>query len=230
MIRRGLVEAARNGSLLLDEIGCAPLALQLLLLQLTQRPAVIRPLRATRSITVDVRIIGATNEDLGVAVSEGRFRRDLLDRFSWSVIHVPPLRDRRDEILTLADEFLAIESAELGVPLVRIAPSLREHFRKARWDGNIRHLRYVCHRIVLFHSHSQPVTLDQLPQGICDVSSYFDRGSASPLTYDMARAAIEAHGGNRTRAAEALGLSLRHLHRVLRKGLADAGHLKVHPV
>ena len=72
--------------------------------------------------------------------------------------------------------------------------------------------------------------LDQLPEGICDVSSYFDRGSASPLTYDMARAAIEAHGGNRTRAAEALGLSLRHLHRVLRKGLADAARLNVHPV
>lgn len=213
--RKGLVESARQGTLFLDEIGIARSSLQQLCLQLTARNPVIRPVGAARSISLDVRLVAATNEDLRTAVREGRFRRDLLDRFGWSVIRLAPLRERPEEILPLADSFLAAAAAELGIGPVRLAPSLRDHFRRAGWSGNIRHLQQVCGRIALFHSDEQPVALDHLPEGLCEVSSPFDVTSDRPLRIDLVRSALERHDGNRTRAARELGCSVRTIQRAV---------------
>lgn len=214
--RKGLIENANRGTFQLEEIGIAGERLQQLCLDLTEPHPVIRPLGASRDIPVDVRFIGATNEDLGAATRERRFRADLLDRFGWSVITVPPLRERPDEIGPLTDLFLAAEAAKWQVRPARLDRSLRTHFRKARWAGNVRHLQKVCEWITTFHSGEGLVTLEDIPPGLCDVSSPFLLAPSARRDIESIKAAVARHGGNRTHAARELGCSPRTVQRALR--------------
>ena len=154
--RRGRFEAADGGSLFLDEIGHIPMEVQEKILRVVEYRTIER-IGSVESVDVDVRLIAATNADLPARVEAGDFMRDLLDRLSFEVLYLPPLRKRRDDILLLANHFAARMSFELGREEI---PQFGEHAIEALmdypWPGNIRELKNVVERAV-YRSHSQQI-------------------------------------------------------------------------
>ena len=149
--KAGWFEAASGGTLFLDEIGELPLHLQVKLLRVLQERQVVR-LGAREPIEIDVRVVAATNIDLEEAVSAGRFREDLYFRLSVATLHVPPLRDRRGDILPLAHHFLRDYAVRLGIPKVTLSPGAEQQLLNAHsWPGNIRELENVIHHALLVH-------------------------------------------------------------------------------
>ncbi|CAH0353727.1 phage shock protein operon transcriptional activator [soil metagenome] len=146
--RQGRFEEADGGTLFLDELGTLSMAAQERLLRVVEYGEVTR-IGASRPIRVDVRIVAATNEDLPVAAEEGRFRADLLDRLSFEVITLPPLRAREGDVRVLTDHFGRKMAAELGWPQWPgfAAPAMAE-LEAYRWPGNVRELRNVVERAV----------------------------------------------------------------------------------
>jgi len=138
----GKCELAQGGTLVLDEIGDMPPEMQAKLLRVLQERSVTR-LGSARSIPLDVRVIATTNADLAGLVARGRFRNDLYYRLCVIHIHLPPLRERREDILPLASRFLEQLCARLGRPIVRLAPHVAEAFQNYHWPGNIRELQHV---------------------------------------------------------------------------------------
>ncbi len=153
--RQGRIEQAHGGTLLLDEIGDMPLELQAKLLRVLETKEVER-LGGTAPTPVDVRILAATHQDLGRAVREGRFRQDLLFRLNVLPLHLPPLRERPEDILPLARAFAA-EFAGATAPLV-LAPGAELALRAYAWPGNVRELRNVIERLNLLRGDG-PLTL-----------------------------------------------------------------------
>ena len=144
----GLFEAAHGGTLFLDEVGEIPFELQGKLLRALEEKRV-RRVGATRSQDVDVRIIAATNVDLAGATREGLFREDLYYRLSVIPIHLPPLRERGEDVLVLADHFLETLSDEYGLPAPRISQALRDRLLAHPGPGNVRELRNSIERALL---------------------------------------------------------------------------------
>ena len=146
--RRGRFEAADGGTLLLDEIGNIPVEVQEKILRVVEYNT-LEPVGSVDSIDVDVRLIAATNADLPVLVESGDFMRDLLDRLSFEVLFLPPLRERKDDILLLADHFAARMSFELGrQEIPRFSDKAVQAMIAHRWPGNIRELKNVVERAV----------------------------------------------------------------------------------
>lgn len=144
--RQGRFEEADGGTLFLDEVGTLSSAAQERLLRVVEYGELTR-LGANRPITVDVRIVGATNEDLPGLVDKGRFRADLLDRLSFEVITLPPLRARSDDIMELANHFARRMSVELGWPdFPGFSREVRQQLRSYDWPGNVRELKNVVER------------------------------------------------------------------------------------
>ena len=144
--RRGRFEVADGGTLFLDEIGTLSMAAQERLLRVVEYGELTR-LGSNRPLNVDVRIVGATNEDLPGLVDRGRFRADLLDRLSFEVITLPPLRARADDIMVLANHFARRMTVELGWPgFGGFDPDVREQLTSYDWPGNIRELKNVVER------------------------------------------------------------------------------------
>ena len=158
--KAGLVEAASTGTLFLDEIGELPLAMQSRLLRVLQDFEVMR-VGATTPKTVDVRIIAATNKDLEREVDRGRFRSDLYYRLKVAVLHIPPLRERKADILPLAQSFLKYYASRYGKKM-RFAPAALEAISKYVWPGNVRELENMIQGIVAT-SHHAVVEAEQLP-------------------------------------------------------------------
>ena len=154
--RRGRFEAADGGSLFLDEIGHIPMEVQEKILRVVEYRTIER-IGSVESVDVDVRLIAATNADLPARVEAGGFMRDLLDRLSFEVLYLPPLRKRRDDILLLANHFAARMSFELGREEI---PQFGEHavasLMDYPWPGNIRELKNVVERAV-YRSNSQRI-------------------------------------------------------------------------
>jgi len=146
--RRGRFEAASGGTILLDEIALIPLETQEKILRVVEYGTFER-VGSSESIEADVRIIGATNQNLSVLAQQGRFMRDLLDRLSFDVVFVPPLRERKEDILVLAHHFAARMSVELGWPQVpEITEDAEEVLLNYHWPGNVRELKNVIERAV----------------------------------------------------------------------------------
>ncbi|MBL8647804.1 MAG: phage shock protein operon transcriptional activator [Sphingosinicella sp.] len=144
--RRGRFEEADGGTLFLDEVGTLSSAAQERLLRVVEYGELTR-LGANRPLTVDVRIVGATNEDLPALVDKGHFRADLLDRLSFEVITLPPLRARSDDIMELANHFARRMSVELGWPdFPGFSREVRQQLRAYAWPGNVRELKNVVER------------------------------------------------------------------------------------
>ena len=146
--KTGRFEAAHSGTLFLDEIANIPMEVQEKILRAVEYGSFER-VGSSHPIRVDVRILGATNADLPTLVEEGRFMRDLLDRLSFEVIYLPPLRDRKDDILLLANHFAARMARELerpGVP--EFSEEARELLCRYPWPGNVRELKNVVERAV----------------------------------------------------------------------------------
>lgn len=146
--REGWFEAANGGTLFLDEIGDLPLALQVKLLRVLQEREVVR-IGSRKSIPVDIRLIAATNVDLDYAVAAGHFRRDLLYRINIAHVELPPLRERRGDILPLAEYFLRVYSERMECSKPELSAATQELMIHYSWPGNIRELENVIHFALL---------------------------------------------------------------------------------
>lgn len=146
--RPGRFEAANGGTLFLDEVGELPLAVQAKLLRALQNGEIQR-LGADKPRTVDVRIIAATNRQLRDSVGAGHFRADLYHRLSVYPVHIPPLRERGNDLLILAGHFLELNRARLGLRSVRLAPAAERALLAYTWPGNVRELEHVISRAAL---------------------------------------------------------------------------------
>ena len=211
----GYLEAADGGTLFLDEIGELSAATQAKLLRVIETRRVIR-VGGTQELGVDVRIVSATHRDLKTFVSEGRFREDLFFRLSAFVLEVPPLRTRPTEILLLAELFLRQLAARQNVPPPAVEPEAQAALARHGWPGNVRELRNaVEHALVL--SGGAAIAFEHLPEAVRGVrpgapaSAGMMKGQLEAMERKTIEEALDAEGGNRTRAARRLGISRRAL-------------------
>jgi two-component system response regulator AtoC len=219
--RRGLFVEADGGTLFLDEIGEMPPALQVKLLRVLQEEEV-RPIGEAKPRSVDVRVIAATSRDLEREVAAGRFREDLFYRLDVFRVRVPPLRERREDVPLLVDHFIVRFRETLGRPVRTIADDALERLLAHDWPGNVRELENVVERAMIL-ADGDRITLRELPQGIGEraaapaearggaASDFSMRRARRRFESDLIRRALEATGGNRTRAAKLLEISYRAL-------------------
>jgi two-component system, NtrC family, response regulator AtoC len=210
----GLFEMASDGTLFLDEIGDLDPRLQVKLLRVLDGASYYR-LGGVKKITVDVRIVTATNQALMTAIEQGRFRGDLFHRLSQIQISVPPLRERKDDIGALAQHFLAREN-----PTLRLSDDALQRLLEYRWPGNVRELRNVVVRMAIL-SESEEIGIADLPPEFRAPSSFSLSLQALAGLDQMERSAItkalEESGGNRQVAADKLGISKRTLQRRIKE-------------
>jgi transcriptional regulator with GAF, ATPase, and Fis domain len=215
----GLLELADGGTVLLDEIGDLPVATQPKLLRVLQDGEVMR-LGALKSRTVDIRIVAATNADLEAAIASGRFRRDLYYRINGVVVTLPPLRDRRTEILPLARHFAAAMARVRGHPAPAFTAAAERALLEHDWPGNVRELRTVVQRAVLFTADRgavdaidlvlQPLRAPGTPgaPGAPGVASSAPAApGAPPHERERILEALQRANGNQKEAAKLLGYS-----------------------
>ncbi len=217
--RKGLFEAAHGGTLFLDEIGELPLSLQVKLLRVLQE-GTVRPVGASRDRAVDVRVVAATVRDLSEEVAAGRFREDLLYRLDVLRIHVPPLRERKEDLSLLVDHFLARFAERLGVAVEGVRPDAMRALLAYPWPGNVRELQNVLERAVVL-ADGPWITFEDLPghlrepQDPVRVVLRSDELSIKKATRfieaELIRKALDRTGGNRTHAARLLEISHRAL-------------------
>jgi DNA-binding NtrC family response regulator len=226
----GLLELAESGTAFLNDVAELPQALQLKLLRVIEENAVRRIGSATPR-PIDVRFVAATHKDLGAEVEAGRFRRDLYFRLAGTTFTIPPLRQRKDEVLSLAEQFVASAAGPLGRNFT-LADDARAWLAEHAWPGNIRELRNACERAVLLATGSvierQHLTIDETrrppnrlrttptltpPPGSmtsADMPSQV-RATVAELEKQRILEALDKCAGNQTRAAELLGISRRTL-------------------
>ncbi len=221
--RDGLFVAADKGSLFLDEIGDLPMSLQVKLLRVLQEGDV-RPIGAEKPRRVDVRLMTATNQDLELAIEEGRFREDLYYRIKVVSIAVPPLRDRREDIPLLIDHFLALFAREQGTRPKRITPEAVEILKSYAWPGNVRELQNELKSMAalggdVLGREDVPVHVqDQVELLVGEESGFHDLNELVEAieSREIQKAMRKSHG-NKTRAAELLGISRFALQRKMDK-------------
>jgi len=224
--RPGLFEAANRGTLLLDEIGEISLGMQVKLLRVLQERE-IRRVGENRSRPVDVRVLAATNSDLARGIEEGTFRQDLYYRLKVVELHVPPLRDRRDDILPLARLLLADATVRMGRKVSGLTPRAADQLLRYDWPGNVRELENAMERAVAL-ARGHRVDLDDLPEEIRRAlrKPVADGGAVQTLREvekDYILAVLEVNGGQQTRTAKQLGIGSATLYRKLKSwGLIGA--------
>ncbi len=223
----GRFEQAEGGTLFLDEIGDMPLALQTRLLRVLAAGEFYR-VGGRELLRADVRVIAATHQDLEGKVERGEFRADLLHRLDVLRLHVPPLRERRDDIARLAEHFLARAVAETGIESKRFSPAVLTALREQPWPGNVRQLENVCRRLAVLASGRQIGVADlpaemraahvpRRPEWSVSLGEWAARELAEGEPDLHARAlaefervlldaALAEHRGHRQNAAKALGL------------------------
>jgi len=207
--KQGLLEVAHGGTLFLDDVGEMEPTVQAKLLKVLEEKR-FRRLGATRSIEVDVRVMAATNEDLSEAVQRGRFRSDLFYRLKVMPVHLPPLRERREDILPLANRFLGEFFRGVSPSPPSLSEKAREHLVSYAWPGNIRELRNVMERASIL-SGGVSIQPDHLPQDIRRKSRHQPLPAGEDFTLRTAEArhiadVLERCGHNRTHAARRLGI------------------------
>ncbi|MDQ3948882.1 MAG: sigma-54 dependent transcriptional regulator [Gemmatimonadota bacterium] len=216
--KRGLFEEADGGTLFLDEIGELPLPLQVKLLRALQEGE-IRRVGDTADRSVDVRLVAATARDLEAEVAAGRFRADLYYRINVVRLHLPPLRDRREDIPELVRHFMQLYGRRLGLSVNAVSPAAMRLFMEYAWPGNVRELENVIERALVLAEGPQ-VEPEQLPAVIRspgaaaptrDELDLSVKRQTAALERGLIRSALERTGGNRTRAAKLLELSHRAL-------------------
>jgi two-component system response regulator AtoC len=224
--KKGLFREADGGTLLLDEVAELPLALQVKLLHAIEEKE-IRPVGGEQTRRVDVRIIAATNQSLRERVDEGRFREDLFYRLNVLHIHLPPLRERREDILPLIDFFLASEPKRLAIDgRYSISEQVMDALMAYAWPGNIRELQNIIDRALIL-ADSDQIVMSDLPHQVTDTAPDIGaapgsnsgettlREQARLFEVSAIQRAIEKSGGDRRLAAERLGIGLSTLYRKL---------------
>jgi DNA-binding NtrC family response regulator/predicted hydrocarbon binding protein len=218
--RTGLFEQAKSGTVFLDEIGDVSPALQLKLLRVLQEKEITR-VGENQPRKIDVRVMAATNRDLNRAVADGKFREDLLYRLRVIEIVVPPLRERREDILPLARNFVTAFAKKLKLPDLRLDSTCVDRLQSYDWPGNVRELENSLERAAVL-SPDQVIRPEAMPAAIVAASSKTGAADQSPVTLAEAenrhiRRILDAAGGNRTRAAKILGISQTTMWRKLGK-------------
>jgi DNA-binding NtrC family response regulator len=209
--RRGSFELADGGTLFLDEIGDMPLEMQVKILRALEEHRIKR-VGSEEGIPVNARIVAATNKDLEQETKAGRFREDLYWRLNVVQLVMPPLRDRRDDIIPLARHFLGLYGRELKKAVADFSPDVLDALAAYDWPGNVREVRNTVERAVIFVEAGGFVRLGHLPPHMRREASKsgIPAEKYRPLReveISYIREVVEACGGNRTRAAEILGLS-----------------------
>ena len=229
-VRAGYLEQAGEGTLLLDEIGELSLSTQVKLLRVLQEKEFCR-LGSSRPIPLRARVLFATHRNLEKMVAEGAFRRDLYFRVNVMPIHVPPLRERTEDIPMLARAFLRRYAAEYGKPVTDIRPNAMELLVEHDWPGNIRELENFVQGAVIM-ADGDTITRSELPahiQQLCDDDNdAFEPDSFEDLLRrfktEIVNKAIEESNGNKTLAARRLRVSRAYLHRLIRKEPISIAH------
>jgi DNA-binding NtrC family response regulator len=240
--RIGKFEQADGGSIFLDEIGDIPLMVQAKILRVLQDRTFQR-LGGNETIQADVRVLCATNRDLEKSIAAGDFRDDLYHRLNVVTIHVPPLRERRDDIPCLVDYFLARSSRAAHVERPPLAPDALESLMKYSWPGNVRELEHLVQRLIIFsggytiQAHDlpwaqTPAAMHDLNEDSCRqlVRTYLDSCRSDRAYLDLVEKierlliaeALRRCQGNQTHAAQLLGLPRPTLHARLQKFGLDA--------
>jgi len=236
--RAGCFELAQNGTVLLDEIGDMPVALQAKLLRVLEDSRV-RRLGGKTEIQLDVRILAATNAPLDAAMREGKFREDLYYRLNVFPIPLPPLRERKDDLPSLTSALLADLNRKHGTKVTDVSKEVLERFRAYHWPGNVRELRNVVERAVILASEGTilPVhlaaTFGAGAGAVTPATAASSNGEELRIpvgaTIEQAERALieltlEHTKHNRTRAAEVLGISQKTLFNKLKEyGANTAG-------
>ena len=222
--RTGLFVQAHGGTLLLDEIGDLPIALQPKLLRALQERRV-RPVGGDAEVPFDVRLVCTTNRDLESAIEEGRFREDLYFRVNVVHVQMPPLRARGGDVLLLAQHFLVRFAAQAGKHVAGLSPAAAERLMAYSWPGNIRELQNCIERAVALTTFEQ-IAVDDLPEKIRAyrrshvIVASDDPSELVPLEEVERRyilRVMEAVGGNKTLAAQVLGMGRKTLYRKLER-------------
>jgi transcriptional regulator with PAS, ATPase and Fis domain len=226
--RMGCFELAEEGTLLLDELGEMPIGTQAKLLRVLEERK-LRRLGARNEQDVDVRVLAATNRDPEEAVAAGQLRSDLFYRLNVFHIHMPPLREHREDIPDMVDAMLAEMNLKHGRRIAGLSPAVLERLEQHEWPGNARELRNLMERAVILSQDGGLVELEQLPAGfgkaaatvvpVVDNNSIVVRvgstvGEAERM---LIFKTLEHTGQNKTRAAETLGISLKTLHNKLKE-------------
>lgn len=224
--REGLISKARAGTLFLDEIGEMPLDVQPKLLRVLQERRV-RPVGGDAEVPVDARIVAATNHDLEAMVQRGAFRDDLYYRINVVQIELPPLRDRGNDVLLLAQRFVLKFAEKMHKPVRGLSSSAAQRLLDYDWPGNVRELENCIERAVTLTRFDQ-VTVDDLPPRVREHQStrLFVPSESDPdqmltlqeLERRYIQAVLAAVDGNKSRAAKILGLDRRTLYRKLERG------------
>ena len=233
--KEGLFEQAEGGTLLLDEIGELELSLQAKLLRVLEEGA-FRRVGGLKDIPLDVRVIAASNRDLKTESEAGRFRLDLYYRLSIIQIDIPPLRERGDDVLLLAQHYIDTIGSRLKLrhQITGVSPEVASVFRKYAWPGNVRELRNVIERALILEDN-ELITREYLPRGVTgeplsatgSIGGDASAGvqfvlpgagiSLDDVEMSFVKQAIERSEGNQTRAAELLGISRDQLRYRLKK-------------
>jgi DNA-binding NtrC family response regulator len=229
----GLIRTAAGGTLFLDEVGDLPLDVQPKLLRFLEQGEIM-PVGENRPQPVDVRVLAATNADLEQRVAEGKFREDLYYRLSVIRIHVPPLRQRREEIPHLSTFFLREASDRLGKPDMQLGSDVLDLFAQYWWPGNVRQLRNELQRAVAMAPAGGTIGAEHLSADLAATAPTGSAAAAGPsrvalrggqtlasvvdeIERDLIREMMTRHRGNISETARALGLTRRGLYLKLRR-------------
>lgn len=226
--KKGLFEEANNGSLFLDEIGEMNLNTQAKLLRVLQEKEIVK-VGGTKPIPVNVRIIAATNKNLEREVAKGNFREDLYYRLNRIPIHIPPLRDRKEDIPALCNRIIKKINEDYGRKVEGITKEALDSFMSYRWPGNVRELENILGRAIIFMDYNESfIDTYHLPTFI----DFADSKTEVPMAVEEGNSlaqlleqyekkviaqTIKKYGGNKTKAAGELGISIRNLYYKLEK-------------
>ena len=224
--KEGMFAVARGGTFFLDEVGETSPAIQVKLLRVLQEREII-PVGATRPIKVDVRLVAATNSDLEGAVESGRFRADLFYRLNVIPVHLPPLRQRKDDIPLLVDHFLKIHCETTDKPVKTVSPEALDMLMRYDWPGNVRELENALERGVILQD-GRVIMAEDLPERLRH-SQAESRGSVvsttnltlEELEKEYLLKVLDETGWHKKRAASILGINASTLYRKLQRYSCD---------
>ena len=220
--RRGLIHEADGGTLFLDEIGDMPLPLQAKLLRVLQEK-IVTPIGSAHGRVVDFRLVAATHRDLRKSISDGRFRSDLYYRLNVIPLHIPALRERKEDIPHLAELFLGAAARRNRLPVPRLTPEAIRKLTSKRWDGNVRELENLLERLVVVGEGgvltANDIPSDESPSAEGAFGDWLRKTlpTVDELVDDYILHVYRHVNGHQGRASEILGLSRRTIYRKLRK-------------